>query len=238
MMIATLYCMGDLDAALAENPHYPFMAIFRNAVKSTAGAAIMSSIVIIMLFVAATGVMASTSRVFWALSRDHALPGWSFLKKTSPRTNIPRNAVATTAVIAAILSLINIGDATAFNGVISISIAGLNGSYLMVAVLLLYRRLTGGIREVRDEDEVRNTIGTRVTWGPWRIRGVWGVANNIFTCCFLIFVLFFSFWPTSREITPATMNWAVVVTVAVIILSIAYYFAYARKIYKGPLIEV
>ena len=237
MMITTLYCMGDLDAALEENPSYPFMAIFRNAVKSTAGAAVMSSIIIVMLFVASTGALASTSRVFWALSRDRALPGWRFLKKTSPRTNIPRNAVAASAIIAGLLSLINIGNGTAFNGVISISVAGLNGSYLMVASLLLYQRLSGGIRESRDDDEISNTIGSRLTWGPWRLRGIWGILNNIFTICFLIFVLFFSFWPATREITPATMNWAVVVTVAVLIFSVVYYFVHARKVYKGPIIE-
>lgn len=240
MLITTLYCMGDLDAAMAENPHYPFMAIFRNAVGSTAGATAMASIIIVMIFVASTGALASTSRVFWALSRDHALPGWAFLKKTSSRTNIPRNAVATVAVIAGILSLINIGDATAFNGVISISIAGLNGSYLVAASLLLYRRLTGGIRtsRVQDDDEITNTIGSRVTWGPWKIPGWYGVANNVFTCCFLIFVLFFSFWPTYRDVTAATMNWAVVVTVTVLGFSIVYYFVYARKVYKGPIIEI
>lgn len=248
MILTTLYCMGDLDAALAENPHYPFMAIFRNAVGSTAGATVMASIVIAMLFVACTGVIASTSRLFWALSRDRAIPGWSFLKKTSPRTNIPRNAVAACAVIAGVLSLINIGNATAFDGVISISIAGLNGSYLMVASLLLYRRLTGGIHDPRGsrgsedggeaEEEVRNTIGSRVAWGPWRLRGAWGVLNNVVTCCFLVFVLFFSFWPTDRHITPASMNWAVLVTVAVLTFSVVYYFLHARKVYKGPLIEI
>jgi choline transport protein len=238
MLITTLYCMGDLDAAVEQSPAYPFMAIFHNAVGSAAGATVMSCIIIVMIFVASTGALASTSRVFWALSRDRALPGWSWLRKTSPRTNIPRNAVATVTVIAGLLSLINIGDATAFNGVISISIAGLNGSYLIVAVLLLYRRLTGGIREIQDPSEVTNTIGSRVTWGPWRLPGWFGIANNILTCCFLMFVLFFSFWPTYREVTPATMNWAVVVTVAVLAFSVVYYFAHARKVYRGPIIEV
>ncbi|KAJ8123034.1 hypothetical protein ONZ43_g918 [Nemania bipapillata] len=56
MMIATLYSIGNIDEAIAENPQYPFMSIFRNAVGSTAGAAVMSSIVVIMSFSATTGV--------------------------------------------------------------------------------------------------------------------------------------------------------------------------------------
>jgi choline transport protein len=146
MCITTLYYMGDLDAAMKENPRYPLMAIFRNVVKSTAGATVMSVVVIVMIFVASTGALTSTSREFRALSQGHALPVWAFLKRTSLRTNIPRNAVATVAIVACLLSLINMGDATAFHGVCSISIAGLNGSYLVAASLLLRRHLTSGTR--------------------------------------------------------------------------------------------
>ncbi|KAI4862311.1 amino acid transporter [Hypoxylon rubiginosum] len=220
MMIATLYCMGDVEAAIAENPHYPFMAIFHNAVGSTAGAAVMSSIVLVMTFSATTGCLASTSRVYWAFARDRGIPGWRFLKKVSPRTSIPTHSVLTTCVISVILSFVNIGDATAFNGIISISVAGLFGSIGMMPSVLT------------------NTMGSGLSWGPWRIPGLLGVANNILCCSYLLFIFFFSFWPTSREVTPQTMNWAVLVTVVVITWSIVYYLAWARKTYSGPIIEV
>ncbi|OTA96835.1 hypothetical protein M434DRAFT_392522 [Hypoxylon sp. CO27-5] len=237
MLIATLYCMGDIDAALAENPHYPFMAIFRNATGSTAGAAVMSAIVVVMAFSATTGCLASTSRIYWAFARDRGLPGWRILKKVSPRTSIPFYSVITTAVIAIILSLVNIGDATAFNGVISISTAGLFGSYLVAAALLLYRRVTGGIRVANDDDVLTNTVGSSLTWGPWRLHGALGIANNIFSCIYLIFVFFFSFWPPALEVTPQTMNYAVLVFGTVILFSMLYYAVWARKVYNGPIIE-
>ncbi|KAI0839456.1 amino acid transporter [Hypoxylon sp. FL0890] len=237
MLIATLYCMGDIDAALAENPHYPFMAIFANATGSTAGAAVMSAIVVVMAFSATTGCLASTSRVYWAFARDRGLPGWRILKKVSPRTSIPIYSVITTTVIAIILSLVNIGDATAFNGVISISTAGLFGSYLVAASLLLYRRVTGGIRVATDDDVLTNTVGSSLTWGPWRLHGALGIANNIFSCIYLVFVFFFSFWPPSLEVTPETMNYAVLVFGAVILFSMLYYVVWARKVYNGPIIE-
>ncbi|KAJ8131747.1 hypothetical protein O1611_g1876 [Lasiodiplodia mahajangana] len=238
MIIALLYCMGDIDAALAEDAHYPFMPILRNSLESTAGAAILTSLIVVMTFTAATGTLASTSRIYWAFARDRALPGWRTLKKTSTRTNIPFNAVLTTAVFSIILSLINIGDATAFNGVISISIAGLLGSYLIAACVLLYRRLTGGIREPNGNDEKVNRVGSDLSWGPWRIRGPLGVIINILAIAFLIFFLFFSFWPTSRMVTPQNFNWAVLATGVVLLFSVVYYFIWARKVYTGPVIEV
>lgn len=240
MLIVTLYCVGatDIDAALMENPAYPFMAIFRNAVGSTAGAAVMSSVVVVMAFSATTGCLASTSRLYWAFARDRGLPGSSFLARTSRRTSIPFYSVLTTTVVAIVLSLVNIGDATAFNGVISISIAGLFGSYLMAAALLLYRRLRGQIRDPSPDDLHVNTVNSTLAWGPWRLPGLFGILNNAFSCAYLLFVFFFSFWPASREVTPQTMNWAVLVFGAVITFSVVYYVTWARRAYSGPIVEV
>lgn len=238
MLIATLYCLGDIDEELAQNPSYPFMAIFRNSVGSTSGAAVMSAIIVAMAFTATTGCLASASRVYWAFARDRGLPGWRTLMKISPRTSIPMHAVLTTTVVAIILSLVNIGNATAFNGVISTSIAGLFGSYLMASALILYRRLRGDIRNPNPDDILVNTVGSSLTWGPWRLPGLFGIANNTFSCAYLIFVFFFSFWPATREVTPESMNWAVLVFGAVICFSMLYYVVWARKVYSGPIVEM
>ncbi|KAI1173356.1 putative GABA permease [Nemania sp. FL0916] len=237
ILIATLYCVGDINVRLEENPIFPFIAIFHNAVGSVPGAAVMSSLVIFLGFSATTGQVSSTSRIYWAFARDHGLPGWTILKKVSRRTSIPVYAVATTILVAIILSFVNIGSSTAFNGVISISVAGLFGSYMVVASLLLWRRLTGGIRPRTYDNSVMDTSGKTLVWGPWHIPGIWGVANNIFTLAYLLFIFFFSFWPAYRNVTLQNFNWAVLVFTVVSAFSVLYYFVWARKLYKGPVIE-
>ncbi len=247
MLIATLYCMGDIDARLAENPVYPFMAIFHNAVGSTSGAAVMSALVVALAFSATTGIIASASRVWWAFSRDRGVPGWRTLKKVSRRTRIPVYSVLATVAAAIVLSLVNIGSATAFNGVISISVAGLFGSYLIAASLLLYRRLTGGICAFdphhhapgtgADGEFLTNTAQSNLTWGPWHLPGALGIANNAFACAYLTFVFFFSFWPAYQDVTYQNMNWAVLVFCAVLLFSVLYYALWARKVYTGPIVE-
>ncbi|KAI1279066.1 choline transport protein [Xylaria sp. FL0933] len=124
MMVVTLYYMGDISAALAENPIFPFMAIFCNALYSTTAAAVLSSIPVVLEFSATTG---------------------EYLKRVNPRTSIPSYAVATTAIVAILLCPVNTGRSIAFYGAISISIVGLFGSYLIAACLLLYRRISGRI---------------------------------------------------------------------------------------------
>ncbi|KAK6841080.1 hypothetical protein PG987_001940 [Apiospora arundinis] len=233
MLVAILFCMGDIDAALAEDELYPYMPIFRNALDSTAGAAVIAAIIAVIILVATAGCLASTSRIYWAFARDRAIPGLQFLQQISSRTGIPRNSVLTAAIIAAILALIDIGNTTAFNGVISVSIARLLGSYFMAVSLLLYRRLScGAIRDYSptDDGQVVNTIGKQLAWGPWRIPGMLCTANNILACAYILF------WPTSREVTPQNMNWAALVTVIVLAFSTFYYFGWTRKIYNGPII--
>jgi choline transport protein len=164
-------------------------------------------------------------------------------KQISPRTSIPVYSVAATTLIACVLALVNIGSATAFNGIVSVSIAGLFSSYLLVASLLLYRRLTGGIVSA-NELSTSSTYGSttagqgKIIWGPWRIPGILGVANNIFACTYLTFVLFFSFWPPSPHVNASNMNWSILVTCFVAGFSTLYYLVWARKTYHGPVVEV
>lgn len=81
MVITVLLRLGDMDAVLEENPAFPFMAIFHQAVQSRAGAAVMASIVMVLTVSANVGFSASTSRICWAFARDRGLPGWRQLSK-------------------------------------------------------------------------------------------------------------------------------------------------------------
>lgn len=51
-------------------------------------------------------------------------------------------------------------------------------------------------------------------------------------------VVFFSFWPTERPVTAENMNYAVLVTAAIVIFSLVYYHVWAKRVYTGPVIEV
>ncbi|KAI1325439.1 putative GABA permease [Xylariaceae sp. FL0255] len=237
MLIVVLFFVGDIDAALAANPLYPFMSIFQQNLGSTAGAAVLSAVIIVLAFSATTGGLASCSRIYWAFSRDRGLPGWRFLKTVNPKTRIPFNSVIVAAILSIILSLVNIGGAAAFTGVVSITISGLFGSYLIACSLLLYRRMTGAMGTRSDTDDIASVDPTKPTWGPWRVRGWLGIANNAFTCAFLTYALFFSFWPTYKAVTPANFNYVVLVTGVVLVFSVVYYAVHARRVFTGPVVE-
>jgi hypothetical protein len=83
MMLTMLFRSGDIAAATKENPSFPFISIFHHAVQSVSGAAAMTAFVMILSTCCAVGTLASSSRVFWAFSRDRGMPGWRTLSKVS-----------------------------------------------------------------------------------------------------------------------------------------------------------
>ncbi|KAK5721219.1 hypothetical protein LTR17_014780 [Elasticomyces elasticus] len=77
----------------------------------------------------------------------------------------------------------------------------------------------------------------RLIWGPWHVPGIFGILNNIYACCYMIFVIFWSVWPPATPVTAESMNYSVVITGGIVILSTVWYFIRGRREYKGPLID-
>ncbi|KAK8912986.1 hypothetical protein H634G_10279 [Metarhizium anisopliae BRIP 53293] len=239
IIIAMAFCNSDIEAALASSSGYPFMEIFYQAVGSRKGTTAMASIIIFMTLASVIGVIATTSRMFWAFARDRGLPFWRTLSKVDSTTYVPVWAILTTSTISCLLGLINIGSQVAYNALVSLAISSLYSSYLMAAGLLLYRRCTTGfsIPDPSSLPAVAETTGKELVWGPWHLPGVGGIINNVITCIYLSVILFFSFWPPASEVTPDTMNFSILITGSLVLFSTVYYLVWAKKDYKGPVLE-
>ncbi|OOO15152.1 hypothetical protein OAory_01037470 [Aspergillus oryzae] len=242
MLLALLFCIGDIDTALNDPTGLPFVGIFLQATESIPGTVVMASIIIVLCFCTSVGMLASASRQFWSFSRDRGIPGWQLWSQVTTRTAIPTYTVVFTTTISLLLNLINIGSDVAFNSLVSMSTSGLYLSYMVVAGLLLYRRCTGGIMErnngTRGSEIKINTAGAQLVWGPFHVRGVLGIVLNVFSLVYMTIATFFSFWPPNNHADVQSMNYSVVGTVGTIILSLVYYFVRARRIYSGPVVEI
>jgi choline transport protein len=247
MMLTTLYCLGDVDSVLDTKTGFPFLQIFLNSVESRAGAVGMGSIVLILTWSCALGITTTASRMTWSFARDKGTPLSKFISKVDPRTQVPIVAVVVISVFAALLVLIYVGSYTAFNDVISLTITGFYGSYFLPCALMLYHRVKGTIYPYHRDDEPESSEKTgeqlseptkaKLTWGPWHIPGILGIINNGYACVYMVFVIFWSVWPAETPVTANTMNYSVVVTGGVLILSGIWYWVRARKEYHGPILE-
>ena len=237
--LALIFCIGDIDAALHTKTDFPFIEIFYQAVQDITGAALMTSLIITLSLCATVGIVASASRQLWAFSRDRAVPGWEHIQRVNSKTAIPTLAVFVTTALACVLALIVLGSSTVFNDIVSLSVVGLFGSYLLVAVLLLWRRLRGDIKLYPSSGDVlTNLPGKELTWGPWRVPGILGTVTNSFAIIYIIVIFFFSLWPPTNHPTAATMNYSSLMFGGTMIFSVLYYFFRARNVYTGPVIQV
>ena len=83
MLLATLFSLNDVKAAIESPTGYPFMEILIRSTGSISGAALMASLVTAMQWCANVGILASASRMCWSFARDHGLPGSRYLQHVS-----------------------------------------------------------------------------------------------------------------------------------------------------------
>lgn len=221
MLIAVLYCIGDIDAALGTPTGFPFIEILTQATSSIPGGTALSASLVFMFCCASLTTLATSSRQLWAFARDQAVPNAGVVKHVNSRMKVPLNAIAITSTITCLLSLIHVGSATVFNAIVSLSIAGFFGSYLIPFSLFLYTRIKHP---------------ERVPPGPWNL-GRYGVFVNAFAIGWGVVIMFFSFWPSSVPVTAMTMNWSSVLYSGVVLFALVFWWVHGRRVYKGPVIE-
>lgn len=73
-LIGVLFTMGSYETALETTTKYPIIEIFLQATKSVRAATAMTSLLILIGFIALFGSLASTTRLTWAFARDKGLP--------------------------------------------------------------------------------------------------------------------------------------------------------------------
>lgn len=141
--------------------------------------------------------------------------------------------------ISTLLGLIKIGSTVAMYDVVSLAVSGIYLSYLVVATLLLIRRVQGNIYHTSDsEDELVNVPGAKLVWGPFHCPGVLGIVVNTLAVVYITIVVFFSFWPSLMDPTVEEMNWAILGVGATMFLTMVYFVFRARHVYTGPVLEL
>lgn len=80
-LIATLFCIGDLDAITGTDFTYPFIAIYVQATQSKGGSAAMVALILLVGLGLDIGIMAAASRMLWSFARDRGVPGWRYISQ-------------------------------------------------------------------------------------------------------------------------------------------------------------
>jgi choline transport protein len=83
LLIALLFCLGDINAALETPTGFPFIEIFVQATNSNAAATGMTCLILLLMIAAAIGIMATASRLLWSFARDNGVPFSNYISRVS-----------------------------------------------------------------------------------------------------------------------------------------------------------
>ncbi|XRM43703.1 hypothetical protein ABZX51_006858 [Aspergillus tubingensis] len=221
VLITMLFATPSVEDSLNDDTGFPFIYVFKQA-TNTAGVNGLTAIILIPVIISNILFNASTARQTFSFARDRGLPFSNWIAKVDEKRKLPVNSIILSCIISALLALINIGSETAFNAIVSLNVAALMFSYSISMSCLIWRKLFHP-----------HTLPP-ARWGLGR----YGLTVNIIGWLYVLFALFWSFWPESTPVTTETFNWSVVIFVAVFLVSLVMYVVQGRHQYDGPVTEV
>ncbi|KAF3009630.1 hypothetical protein E8E13_007318 [Curvularia kusanoi] len=220
--IMLLFSTGTLDVLLSSPTGFPFMQIFLDATRSAAGATIMSLIITFIAVAATVAGVTSTSRTLWAFARDKAVPFDRYFAHVDHKSHIPVRAVVIVTVLQMLLGFIYLGNSTAFNAILSMSILGMYTSYL---IPIVYFMVYGRPKLAQHE------------FGFFKMPKALGLGLNVISCAWLVLVIVFATFPTLIPVTPQNMNYSTVVMGGWLVLGGIYYMVRGRKKFEVPVVD-
>jgi len=161
----------------------------------------------------------ANARTFHAFSRDHGLPDRGLFHKLAPN-KVPVYAVWLVCFISLLMGLLYFASYAAVNAIFALCAIALDTSYIIPIICKVI---------FRDHPEVMFKPGPFTLGRGFLAHLVNGIA--IAWTCFVVVILAL---PTYIPITAQDMNYASVITGAVLILSWVWYFAGGRRHYHGP----
>ncbi|KAL1901055.1 GABA-specific high-affinity permease [Sporothrix stenoceras] len=217
LVIVIAACIDpNIENVLGSVYGQPMAQIYYDALgkKGTLG---FMSFLFIVQYLMGLSILVAASRQAWAFSRDGALPFSNFLRKISKTFGyIPVRTIWGCVFVAVILGLLCLIAPAAASALFSLAVAGNN--------------LAWG-----------TPVFARIVWGNARFQpgafytGRYSKAIGWFCIVFLLYGIVLSMFPSSGpNPDPQSMNYTVVINMAVWGGASLYYLVDARKWFKGP----
>lgn len=194
-----------LSAPLAQALPY----IFHTVMGSPGGGMALMFFVLGVALFCSISITTAASRSTWAFARDHAIPGSRLWSKVVNET--PVYALVLLTLVEMLLGLINLGSASAFTAFASTGVIALAASYAIPIAISLFKG-RGYVKSAR-----------------WKTPNAIGYVINVVAVAWVIFQLVLFSMPAALPVTAASMNYAAVVFVGFMFLSMVYYIVFARK---------
>lgn len=210
----------ELDSVLGSPFGQPMAQIYYDALGKS-GALGMMALLMIVQFLMGVSILVAASRQSWAFSRDGALPFSRFFRPISKTFGyIPLRTTLGCAFLAAILGLLCLIAPAAASALFSLAVAGNNLAWGTP----IFARIVWGQKKFTPGPFYTGRFSIPIAWTA---------------IVFLVFGIVLCMFPVGGpNPTAETMNYTVVINMAVWGGSMLYYYIDARKWFEGPKITI
>lgn len=209
--------LPPLDDVLGAPYYQALPYIFHVVMGSPGGGLALTFLVLGVTMFCSISITVAASRCTWAFARDDAIPGAKLFSTVNEKLKVPVWSLVLVTIVQMLLGLINLGSSQAFTAFVSVGVIALAVSYAIpIAISLLWNKR----REVNQ--------------AKWNCGPVIGPIVNVVALVWIAFEVVLFSMPTTLPTNAVFMNYASVVWVGFMAISAAWYFIYARKVYKGP----
>jgi urea carboxylase system permease len=190
-------------------------SVLGDALGST-GEKIVLIDVAIAIFVCCLAIQTAAVRIAFSMARDHSLPFGEQLAHVTETRHSPAAPAIVSGVIAILVLLVNIGNASIFLVVTSVSIILVYLAYLLVTVPTFLKRRAGW-------------PGDEGNTGLFTLPKPWGVVVNVVAIAYGVLMVVNLIWPR-QAIYGAGKAWGGVIAVGgVVVVGLAYYYGVQRN---------
>lgn len=167
-------------------------------------------------FMMGASILTAISRQIFAFARDNGLPFSWWIKKVNKKLLTPIHAVITGGVAGLVLGLLCLIGTTASNALFTLAVGG---NYVAWGTPTLLRLL------LMDDKFVP---------GKFYLGPFWSRVNGWISTVYIVYTVVMAMFPVDRNPDSELMNYTVVITGGVWVLSALYYYFYAHRNYHGP----
>jgi amino acid transporter len=214
-MIPLMFVLPNLADVVGLASGQPVPYIIKTAVGSSGGAIGLLLPLMVLAILCGVACTTAASRCTWAFARDGAIPGSKWWSKVHPGLDVPLNAMMLSMAVQILLGLIYFGSSTAFNAFSGIGVICLTLSYAVpIASSMIERRA--------------QMKGAKFPLGKL------GWFCNIVVIAWSLLAVPLFCMPAALPVEAATFNYASVVFVGFVCISLTWYLVWGRKNYRGP----
>jgi amino acid transporter len=205
--------ISTVAGTLASPNGNPVGTILNSGLGQNLGTFLLALAVVAQFYCGMSSIT-SNSRMFYAFSRDGAMPLSNVWHTLNRRFRTPANAIVLGAVLAFLLAVPSYWNTTAYAAVTSIATIGLYIAYI-IPVFLRWR------------------MGAAFTRGKWHLGG-WSPIINIVAILWVIFISILFMLPILKPITRDNFNYAPVALVLTVGALTIWYVVSVRHWFTGP----